>query len=117
LTKLPGMGTVGPFLRGVSSFVIVYELAELLGVFDHSAAEAQMRQLLAENYERCMQQVAAGEHPQLFQGKCDADHDGGGPWTGSLRMDQAEATDDINAHVYDWPDHQVEEGDATVSPV
>jgi len=46
---------------------------------------------------------------------CGADHDGAS-WSGPLRATFDEAADDLVAHVYEWPDHQlaVDDGRAKV---
>jgi len=97
----------------VTAVYLIYEVSWAVG--DAAAAEYYKR-LCGEHYEYLAQLAQAGECPQAFQGVCNADHDGGGAWYGPLRMNAAEATDDVNAHVYAFPDHRVDKGDATVYP-
>jgi hypothetical protein len=103
----------GKALPAVSMIVMGYEFVTFMG---EQTAFEQARQLCGEYYELLLQQANAGECPQAFRASCNADHDGSG-WSGPLRMSQSEAADDLNAHIYDWPDHEIVEGDATVTPL
>jgi hypothetical protein len=71
-----------------------------------------------EWYHECYPEIVAagnGSTTRLWAAGCEADH-GGASWSGPYRISREDAAADLQAHLAEWPDHEIISNEGDVEP-
>jgi len=110
--KVPG--AMGP----VSTMMLAYNAYCTFFAPCSTEERAELDRQYYEWYRECYPEIVAqgdGSTTRLWAAGCEADH-GGASWSGPYRISREDAEAELNAHLAEWPDHEIVSGEGDVEP-